>query len=276
MEAVDQVRRTPLGRRGLALPGAPDAAVGLRVVAVAVAPGVVLRGSRLRLRGRELCVLVAVGPDRAGNQGLVRRRLRPACRQRRRPLRAGRAHAVHRGDAAPGRGRHRRGGGGVHGLDQPATRDHGGTAAAGAAGDPRRDAGQPQPGGGGLPGRRRPCSARRGRDGGLCQRSAARAGRPRHPMAAQYDHSAAPPRGRPATGVARRPGLHPHDPRRPLEGGRGRGRGEHGVRLPRAAVRAAGGRGQPPTVTGRVRLHRRRAAGAAAVHAWRQVILQGN
>ena len=46
-------------------------------------------------------------------------------------------------------------------------------------------------------------------------------------------------------GAARRPGLHPYDPRRPLEGGGGCGRGEHGLRLPRAAVRAAGGRGRP-------------------------------
>ena len=36
--------------------------------------------------------------------------------------------AVHSGDAAQGRGRHRRGGGGLLGVDRPAARDHGGTA----------------------------------------------------------------------------------------------------------------------------------------------------
>ena len=43
----------------------------------------------------------------------------------------------------------------------------------------------------------------------------------------------------------------------------------------KAGVAAAGSRGQSATVTGRARLHRRRAAGAAAVHAWRPGLRRG-
>jgi hypothetical protein len=48
---------------------------------------------------------------------------RAAERERRRSVRAGRAHAVHSGNAAQGRRRHRRGGSGVHGVDRTSDRD---------------------------------------------------------------------------------------------------------------------------------------------------------
>jgi pimeloyl-ACP methyl ester carboxylesterase len=98
MAAARQVGRAPAGCRGLAVRAAADACLGVGVVAVAVAPGLALRGPRGRLRGRQLGVLLGTGPDRAGNKGQVPDRLRAACRERRRPDRAGRAHAV--------RGRH--------------------------------------------------------------------------------------------------------------------------------------------------------------------------
>jgi hypothetical protein len=58
MEAVRQVWRAPAGCSGIALRVAANACLGPRVVAVAVAPRLVLRDPRVGLRGRELRVLV--------------------------------------------------------------------------------------------------------------------------------------------------------------------------------------------------------------------------
>src|SRR4029450_690809 len=53
MAAAREVGRAPAGCRGLAVRAAADACLGVRVVAVAVAPGLALRDPRARLRGRQ-------------------------------------------------------------------------------------------------------------------------------------------------------------------------------------------------------------------------------
>jgi hypothetical protein len=141
--------------------------------------------------------------------------------------------------------RRRPGDGGAHGVDRTAAGDHCGAAAAGAAGDRRRRVGQPRPCQRGQSRHRRAVVAAGSRYGRLCDRSAAGACRPRHPVVAQRHGPPGPARGRPLAAAAGRSGLHPHHARRALEAGRGGG-GEHGIRLSGVALRAQGGRGRPP------------------------------